>query len=371
MANTQTHSSLVVTKWLSDFYEEYVRKSRFAPYTGTTANNIIVIKEGRQKINIPLVTRLKGAGVTGSATLRGNGEAISNYSFELAPTYYRHSVEFDREEMEKPNIDLMKAARPLLMDWAMGLQRDQVIQACMAIHNGTTYANYSTATNAAMDTWLVNNSDRVLYGALLSNHTTTLDHSTSLGNIDTTNDKMSVAIMDVAKRRAQQADAHIRPIRVNGDKEMFVCFHDPYAFKNLAADTTITAAQREVIGKSDPIFLGGGFLFNNILHIEVPEIADFIDGTSGTNGIWGGGAVANGLHTAGNGTTRVGVSFLCGQQAIGYGQGQEPRIIVDREFDYQFQPGVAVELKQDIKKAYFNNKQHGMVTIFTSAARDA
>lgn len=371
MANTTTGSSLVVTKYLSDFYEEYVRKSRFAPYTGTTANNIIVIKEGKQKINVPLVTRLKGNGVSGSTTLRGNGEAISNYSFELTPTYYRHATEFDREEMEKPNIDLMKAARPLLMDWAMSLQRNQVIEACNAVYNGTTYANYGTATNAAMDTWLANNSDRVLYGALKSNHTTTLDHSTSLSNIDTSADKMSVTIMDVAKRVAQQADARIRPLRTNGDKEMFVCFHDPYAFKNLAADTTITAAQREVIGKSDPIFLGGGFLFNNILHIEVPEIADFIDGTTGTNGLWGGSATANGLHTAGASTTRVGVSFLCGQQALGYGLGQEPRIIVDRLYDFEFQPGVAVELKQDIKKAYFNSKQHGMVTIFTSAARDA
>lgn len=371
MANTSVHSDLVVTKFLSEFYQEYVRKSRFAPYTGTTANNIIVIKNGRQKINIPLVTRLKGAGVSGSSTLRGNGEAISNYAFELTPTYYRHAVEFDREEMEKPNIDLMKAARPLLMDWAMELQRDHIIQALGAIYNGTTYANYSTATNAAMDTWLANNDDRVMFGAALSNHSSD-DMSTSLGNIDTTNDKMTADIMSVAKRVAQTADPHIRPIRVNGDREMFVCFHDPYVFRNLSQDSAIRQAQREVGGnKADPIFLGGGFVYENILHLEVPEIASFIDGTSGTNGVWGGSATANGLNTAGGSSSRVGVSFLCGQQALGYGLGQNPRIIVDRLHDYEFQPGVAAELKHEIRKAYFNNVQHGVVTIFTSAATDA
>ncbi len=273
--------------------------------------------------------------------------------------------------MEKPNIDLMKAARPLLMEWAKERQKYDTIEGLGAIDNGTTYANYGTATNAAMDTWLVNNADRVLYGVLKTNHTTTLDHSTSLSNIDTSADKMSAALMDIAKRVAQQADPHIRPIQTNGDREMFIAFHDTYNFKNLAADTTITAAQREVNGKGDPIFLGGGFVFNNILHIEVPEIADFIDGSTGTNGKWGGLATANGLHTAGNGGSRVGVTFLCGQQALGYGLGQQPRIVVDRLFDYEFQPGVAVELKHDIKKAYYNDKQHGMVTIFASAARDA
>ena len=96
-----------------------------------------------------------------------------------------------------------------------------------------------------------------------------------------------------------------------------------------------------------------------------------LTGTTGTNGVWGGAATANGLHTAGNGSSRVGVSFLCGQQALGYGLGQNPRIIVDRLHDYEFQPGVAVELKHEIRKAYFNNVQHGVVTIFTSAAVDA
>jgi hypothetical protein len=370
MANTTVNSGLRVTKFLSEFYREYVRKSRFAPYTGTTANNIIVIKEGKQKINVPLVTRLVGNGVTGSATLRGNGEAISNYYFELTPTYYRHAVEFDREEMEKPNIDLMEAARPLLMDWSMELQRTHIIRALGAIYNGTTYANYGSATNAAMDTWLANNDDRVLFGATKSNHVSD-DMSTSLAAIDTTTDKMSAAMMSVAKRIAQTASPHIRPIRTENDKEMFVCFHDPYAFRNLSQDSNIRQAQREVNGKGDPIFEGGGFVYEGILHIEVPEIADLIDGTSGTNGEWGGSATANGLHTAGDSSSRVGVSFLCGQQALGYGLGQKPRIIIDRDHDYQFQPGVAVELKHDIKKAYFNNVQHGVVTIFSSAAVDA
>ena len=84
MANTSTNSNLVVTNFLSDFFKEYIRNNRFSRYTGTSSNNVVVIKEGRKRIEVPLVTRLKGTGATGSNTLRGNGEAIGNYGHLLS-----------------------------------------------------------------------------------------------------------------------------------------------------------------------------------------------------------------------------------------------------------------------------------------------
>lgn len=372
MANTTTSSDLRVKKFLSDFFEEYIRENRFARYTGTGNNEVICIKEGLQQIVIPLVTRLVGNGVSGSATLRGNGEAISNYGLTLTPTHSRHAVEHDLEELEKPAIDLMEASRSLLMEWSKEKVRDDVIQAMNAIYNGTTYSSYGTATAAALDTWNTNNSDRILYGAAKSNLSAG-NHTTSLSNIDTTADKMTAAMTTLAKRMAQQASPHIRPIKSREDEEMFIMFHDPYAFRNLASDSVMTQAEREALarGKDNPIFAGGDLFYQGIIHREIPEIATFIDGTSGTNGVWGGSATADGLNTAGNASSRVGVSFLCGQQAVSYGLGKRPQIVVDKTYDYGFQPGVAVQLKHDIRKSFFNNKQHGMVTVFSSAAVDA
>lgn len=373
MANTVVSSDLRVTRYLSDFFQEYIRNSRFSRYTGTGSNNVITIKEGRQRIEVPLVTRLKGNGTTGSQTLRGNGESIGNYGLLLTPTYYRHAVEFDKEEMEKPNIDLMMAARPLLMDWAKELQRDHIIDAFGGVYNGTTYANYGSATAAALDTWNTNNQDRILYGAAKSNLTAG-NHTTSLAAIDTTNDKLDTGIVSLAKRMAQQADPHIRPLRTSEDEEAFIMFCDPYAFRDLKADTAIQQAQREGLQRGaqfQPLMTGGDLLWDNVIIREIPEIADFIDGTTGTNGAWGGNATADGLNTAGDGSSRVGVCFLAGQQAVSYGLGQRPKIIVDRLYDYEFQPGVAVELKHDIDKSYFNNVQHGVVTVFVSAAADS
>lgn len=371
MANTTTASELVVTRFLSDFFREWIRNNRFSKYTGTSNNNVICIKEGRQRIEIPLVTRLKGDGVSGSSTLRGNGEAIGNYGLLLTPTYARHAVEFDKEEMEKPNIDLMRAARPLLMDWAKEKIRDLDIEAFGAVYDGTTYANYGSSAGTANDTWVTNNSDRILYGASTGNLTSG-DHGTSLGNIDSTADKLTPQMVSLAKRLAQQADPHIRPLRTKDDDEMYVMFCDPYAFRDLNENSTMTQANRDARtrGLNNPLFRGGDLIWDDVIIRSVPEIATFIDGSSGTNGKWGGNATADGLNTAGASSSRVGVSFLCGQQALSFGLGQRPKIIVDRLYDYEFQPGVAVELKQEVRKSYFNDVQHGVVTVFSSAATD-
>jgi len=50
--------------------------------------------------------------------------------------------------------------------------------------------------------------------------------------------------------------------------------------------------------------------------------------------------------------------------------GKKPFFGIRKEDDYQHQNGVSVTMKHDIKKVFFNNKQHGMLTHFTSAAAD-
>lgn len=373
MANTTTASELVVTKFLSDFFKEYIRNNRFSRYTGTEVNNVIVIKEGKQKIEVPLVSRLKGNGVSGSQTLRGNGERIGNYGFELAPTYYRHSTEFDREEMEKPNIDLMKAAKPLLMDWAMELTRDQVITAMAAMHSGSAYVDIASASEANADAWLANNDDRVLFGAAKSNNASN-DHSAALANCDTTNDKLSASIVSLAKRMAKTADPHIRPIKTSEDEEWYIMFADPYAFRDLK--TNLSTSHQNAMPrdkKENPIWTDGDLVYDGVIIREIPEIADLVSTINGSN------STLN-LLTGGASSARVAPCFLCGAQALGFGLGQRPRIIVDKDYDYEFQPGVAVEMKHQIRKAFFDANasgtssqhiQHGMVTVYVAAAVDA
>ena len=371
MANTAIDSGNRVKKFLADYWREYVRDGRFDAETGTGSDNVICIKNDKQQVSIPLITRLKSQGVSGSGTLRGSGEQLGNQNIVLTPTYYRHAVEFTKEEKDKPAFDLMTAARPTLMDWSMELKRDQTILAMGAVSAGGTYIEYGDATAANHNTWAVANSDRILYGAATSNYSGV--HATDLAKVDATADKLTYTIVSLLKRIAKNADPHIRPIRVGTQgREFFVAYVDSYAFRDLK-DSLATIHQNAMPRSRDNIlFQDGDIEYDGVIVKEVPEIGAFIDG--GTPVVGNGNATGadwSSLATAGDTTSRVSPVFLCGQQAVGFGLGQRPDIIVDKTYDYGFNPGVAVECKHDIDKAFFSTDvQHGMVTGYVSAAAD-
>lgn len=372
------------TRFLADVRREYVRGGRFGPYISDTDNAIIQTNSNLKKTSIPLVGKISGGGVNGSSQLSGSEVALSNYAATLQPTYWRQGVLIDNEENEKAEFDLFSEAKPALMNWTMEKKRDQIIQALAAIEAGGTYYNYggaegafgsSAASAANMDTWNTNNADRILYGAVKSNYSAG-NHTTSLGNIDTTSDKMTAAMVTLLKRMAGLARPLIRPVMLKGDIPWYVLFLGSYSFRDLKIDSTITQANREARerGLDNPIFADGDLVYDGVIIKEVPEIDIFIDGDgtgSPWDGVWGANAAGDSLKTSGNGATRVGAGFLCGAQAVGFGIGRMASFKRRKEDDYEHLNGVGVSMKHDIKKLFYNNKQHGIVTSFHSAAVDA
>lgn len=357
MADTTVTSNLQLIQFRNDFFREYIRDNRLSQYAGQGVSSPIVAKMGREPtIRHPLVTRLTGDGVSGSTQLRGSGEAIGNYSWDTNPTYYRHAVEFNKEDAEKTNIDLMRAARPLLMDWAKAATRDRMIAAMGAVYNGTTYSVYS---DTYADAWQGYNSDRILVGASI---TLTGDMSTDLAGIDASADKLTGTLVSTMRRLAEDADPHIRPIETDQESEVYVLFAGSVAFRDLKANLQTLNSNADVRGmkitKGGNILARDGDMFwDGVIIRKVPEITTiFVTDAAGTYP----------FSTAGTLGVAVEPAFLCGAQACVWGLGQQPDIIVDRTYDYGFRPGVAVELKEDIKKAFFNNVQHGMVSGFFS-----
>lgn len=388
MAQSSISSANQVTHFNTKVFREYVRGGRFGPYVGKTENAIIQTNNDLKKFSIPLVAKLSGGGVSGSTALAGSEEALSNYAQTLQPTYWRNAVLIDNEEREKSEFDLFMEARPALMNWAMEKKRDQIIQAMGAVQASGTYLNYggtegafgaTEATGANMDTWNTANTDRILYGAAKSNLTSGA-HTTSLATIDTTNDKMDSGMVSLAKRMAKLASPLIRPVMVKSDIPWFVMFLGSLSFRDLKTDAAITQANREArprVVADNPIFSDGDLVWDGVIVKEVPEIDTFIDGDSSGSpwdGVWGaniGGSSADSLATAGNTSNRVGVGFLCGAQAVGFGIGRMPSFKRRKEDDYEHLSGVGLTMKHDIKKTFYNNKQHGMVTVFHAAAADS
>jgi len=353
MTATTVATASQVQKWDAQFLSEYVRDSGFKPYMSRGSNSVICAKyelsSGGKTINMPLVTRLTGAGVTGSSALEGNEEALGNYNHSISLEWKRNAVLITKDQQHYTEMDLRRAARDQLSNWAMSGLRDDVIEALGSI-DGTAYGS---ATEGDKDTWLANNSDRVLFGDAIGNGGYT-DHSADLLTV-TSSMTLGAAEVSLMKRIAKTADPHIRPMRVNNSagREYYVLFTDSRCFRDLKGDSTIAQANREARPRdveSNPIFQDGDLIYDGVIIREIPEIAS--------------------LGAVGAASAAVSPAYLCGAQAVGVAWGQEPRSTTDTR-DYGFYRGVGIEEARGVEKMVFNNVQHGVVTGYFGAAADA
>jgi N4-gp56 family major capsid protein len=360
MADTSVATGLTVQQWDDEFFMEYVQENPFARYFGTNENSIVQMQEDLTKkkgdsVTFALVNRLSNAAVTGSSTLEGNEEAMTSRSHQVNVTKRRNGVRVAEIDEQFSAISLRDAGRATLKDWAMEDTRDLIIAALASI-NGVAYG---TATEAQKDAWLVDNADRVLFGAALSNNSSN-DHSASLANIDNTADQLDSGAMSLMKRIALSASPKVRPIRVNGGKRFYVMFAGTETFRDLKTDSTITNAQRDVTIRMQNVklFEGGDIEWDGIIVHEVDDIAT--------------------LSGVGAGSIDVQPVYLCGAQAVAYAIAKRWQSATEI-FDYGDKHGVAMESIYGIEKMSFGSgsgdtddlQDHGVVTGFFAAVADS
>ncbi len=363
MADTRAATGLTPQQWDDKFFTEYFQDNRFADLMGTDENSVIQVKENLSKgtgdsLTFALVNKLTNSATTGSSILEGSEEDISSRSFRLYVEKYRNAVRVPEMEEIKSAIDLREAGRAILMDWAKEHTRDLIIEAIESI-NGTKFAD---ADETARDAWLVDNADRVLFGAALSNNAAN-DHSAALAQIDNTSDKLTPGALSLMKRMAlkKRSDGapKIRPVTDKGNgKRYFLAFAHPLCMRDLRSNTTITQAQREVSlqMENSRIFEGGDILWDGII---VKEVDDF--------------------NTISNGTIDCGRCSLLGAQAIGVAYGKRWRTRT-KEFDYGDKYGIAVDGIYGVKKMQFGKSSssdtgdlvdNGIVTGYFAAVADS
>lgn len=383
MGNSTISAGNKTTRFQEKVRKEYVRKGRYGPYIGADQNAIIQTNRNLKKTSIALIAKLSGAGVNGSTALSGNEEALSNFDAVGQPTYWRNGVLIDNEERELSEFDLFSEGRPSLMNWTMEKKRDQMTQGFGAIEAGGTYANYGgaegafgagAATAANMDTWNTNNQDRVLYGEAKANNTSG-DHTASLAAITVATGGLDREMVTLLKRMAENSDPLIRPVTINEDEAFFVFFVGSFAFRDLQDDLETAhqnAMPRNI--KDNPLWSGGDLWVDGVIIKKVSEIDSlFIDGTTGPfGGVWGANAASgDGLDNGGDSASRLSMGFFCGAQALGFHIGRMATFKRRKEDDYDHLSGVGVTMKHDIKKIFYNLKQHGMVTSFHSSVADS
>lgn len=376
MATTQTPADLQLTKWRQDYWREYVRESGFKPYMGAGSEGITSVihtcyelKPKGKTLVIPLVGRLQSSGVEGNTRLSGAEESLAKHSHSITIQYRRHAIEFSAQDEHYDASNARDAARPLLKEWSTSRLRDSIID---AMHS-TTFSGAVSSTistpldprntlsgSTANDTWVAANSDRVLFGKLVSNYNATF--ATALNTLDNTDDKLTAAAVGVMKRIAKTCDPHIRPIRTSAEdgREYYVMFTGSVCFRDLKNDSTIIANNRDARAREgngmdrNPIFQDGDLIHDGVIIREIPEFPVFS-----------------------NGTINCGMAVLCGAQAVGVAWGQEPRPTEKKETDYDFFTGAGIEELVGVNKIMRKHgqlgtfKDNGIVSGFFAAVGDA
>lgn len=362
MAVTSVPTGLTPKQWDAKYFKEYLNKNWIKQFASTGSNGVIQMKDALTKkpgdtVNFTLVNRLTGTAIDETGTLEGNEEALKLRSMPLTIREYSHAVRWERWGEQLSAIPLRKAHKDALMDWNMELDRDNLIRALGSI-NGTAYGS---ASEANKDIWAVDNEDRLLFGNVKGNHSG--DHSADLAKVDNTADKLTASSLSLMKRMAKTANPKIRPIKprdgVSGS-DMYALFAPSLLVRDLANDSAFQQANREARarGKSNPIFKGADYIYENIAVYEVEDIAT--------------------LSGVGAGGIDVAPCYLLGAQALGMAWGMRPKTIADK-FDYDREYGVSVQQYYEIDKLRFGSgsadtddlKDHGVLTGYFAAVADA
>lgn len=356
MANTAVAAGLTVQQWDDKFFTEYIRANRFKKYMGKDENAMIQMKEDLtakkgKTVTFALVNALTGAGVSGSTTLVGSEEKMNSRSCTVTVNKIRNAVVVPEIDEQYSAISLRDAGKVVLKDWILRKTKNDIINALGQV-GGDYAAGITTifqaaggAVTTAQDAWCAANSDRVLFGAAVSNYSATF--ATALGNVDDTGDLITAARLNLMKALAKTASPAIRPITVNGDEEWYVVFTGTKNFKRLQEDTTIATANRDarVRGVDNPIFTGDSLMYNGMIIREIPEIGDCAI-TGGTS-------------------ADVQPVFLCGAQALGFAVAQRSKTVTD-DTDYGDKQGVALQEIRGIQKLKFGTD----ATVDTTTPKD-
>jgi hypothetical protein len=325
-------------------------------------------------VNFPLVMRIKGRGVRGSEVLKGNEADLGIANTKVVVDWIRNGVKLPKSTTFRTALDMWGASKSQLRSWSAELLRDEVLYALNSIIvpgavdaqglPGTdSQVTYPLASAAQRNTFLAQNSDRIVFGNARANITSG-NFATSLGNVTVATGLSSAAhirlLKAIAKNAGQVAPAasttglttNIRPYKsdMTAGREYFVYFVGSREFGALTLDASILAMNKDARAREgngmdqNPLFQGGDLEFDGVIIREVPEIDNMI------------------LFGAGGGGADVAPGFFCGQSAVAVGYGMRPGIVEDRTEDYNFRPGMAIEELRGIAKTSFGGMQYGIVT---------
>lgn len=339
--------------WSVKYFKEYVNQSGLLPYMSNADNAIIRIntdlKSAGDLVHIPYITSLKGAGVSGSATLEGNEENLGNYSVAIRVGHIRNGVIIPESESFKTELNFADHSRTGLKNWSAEKLRSDLLTAMQSVAIAQagledTYKAFSVATAGEKNAMLTANVDRTLFGGAPA--TAPSNFATSAAVIDATK-VLTAKTVSAAKDMAEtSANYRINPYMDKQGEKWFVMFVDATGFRQLQDDEDIKLANRDARPrdvKTNPIFTGADLVYDGVIIKKIPEMP--VIGAIGASG-----------HV-------VRFAALCGGNALGVAFSQKPAFRTETK-DYGHLVGVGITEIRGQTKMTVNSVQLGMVSVY-------
>lgn len=340
----ETSHGLTQEQWEARLYEEYLGEFPLMSLMGTGEDSIIQVKEDLMKqtgdaITIGIMAELQGEGVSGNTRLKGQEEDLKFFDQRITIDEFRHGVLLKGKMSQKRvAFNLREKAKTALLNWNKKKMENDLINALTVTTTGRVRGRY-------------------LYGAADSNWDAT--HATALTNIDNTADKLTCAMISIAKRKAKLGtNVRMRPFQIKKDEktvaEKYIMFVHDLAARDLKTDTAWQNHQRD---------------------LAVAGAKDNIPWVSGSNylGEWDGVLIYSYDRVPlVSSTIQVAHNLILGAQAAAIVWGERTTWAEDID-DYDHEHGFKIGEIRGIEKLVFSRdtpEDHGIVHVFSAAVAD-
>lgn len=344
-----------LTAWSRKFWRHMRNHEFVSKFTGEGENAMIQrISELKKSSKgaravMTLIADSKGDGVAGDRQLEGNEEELQSKDIVINIDQLRHAHRHEGALAEQKSVVTFRnEALNNLSYW----QADRRNQLAFLTLSGISYGKNTNGSDRVGSAFadLEYASD---VSAPTANRGFRWDATTGLEKISTSDNSNTVVadtptynmIIDI---KAQAEYYKLKPIRTKDGIEFFHMFMHPLAIAALKKDSDFRQALLHAgsRGSENALFKG-----TNTIMLDGLAISPFhhVYNTKGAaaGSKWGGGAVDGSR------------SLLCGAQALGFADIGSPKW-VEKEFDYDNQPGISVGKMFGFKKPVFEDPTSGV-----------
>jgi N4-gp56 family major capsid protein len=351
-----------LTVWSREMWMHARNFSFVNKFTGSGPNSMIQRvtelkkdKKGARAV-ITLVADLEGDGVAGDRNLEGNEEAMKSYDQVIRIDQLRHANRLEGKMADQKSVVTFREnSRDVLAYWLA----DRVDQLAFLTLSGISYSfkNNGAARTGSDFPFLEYAAD---VATPTSQRRTRWDATSGLVVGSATTDVATddtITWQTIVDLKAHAKDQYVRGIKENGGEETFHLFLTPKVMAKLKMDPDYMANLRHAQPRGDGnnLFSGSSVKVDGIYLHEFRHVYNTTGASSGSK--WGGDGTVDGARL-----------LFCGAQALGMADIGDAEW-VEKEFDYNNQPGISVGkifglLKPQFTSMYASNtvQDFGVIT---------